>query len=128
MKYQVTLNGKIYEVDVDKTNTAIITNISDTIASPVTTVSSNSQTTNQPNKTSSVTPGTGESVKAPMPGSILKINKKKGDSVKAGDVIMILEAMKMENEIVATRDGTITSITVSKGAAVDTDDILAYID
>ncbi|MGP1544518.1 MAG: biotin/lipoyl-containing protein [Candidatus Fimenecus sp.] len=128
MKYQVTLNGKIYEVDVDKTNNAIITNMSDTIASPVTTISSNSQTTNQPNKTSSVTTGTGESVKAPMPGSILKINIKKGDSVKAGDVIMILEAMKMENEIVATRDGTITSITVSKGAAVDTDDILAYID
>ena len=69
----------------------------------------------------------GEAVKSPMPGNILKINVTQGQKVNEGDVIMILEAMKMENEIVATRSGTIAQIAVSKGAVVETGAVLAVI-
>ena len=62
-----------------------------------------------------------------MPGNILKINVKAGDAVKKGDVLCILEAMKMENEIFAPVDGTVTSLPVSKGASVQTDEVLATI-
>ena len=69
----------------------------------------------------------GETVTAPMPGNILKIVAQQGQKVNEGDVIMILEAMKMENEIVATKSGTIAQIVVSKGATVDTGAALAVI-
>ena len=59
-------------------------------------------------------------VKAPMPGNILDVKVKAGASVKAGDVLVILEAMKMENEIMAPKDGTVTQVVVAKGATVDT--------
>ena len=63
-------------------------------------------------------------VKAPMPGNILDVKVKAGDSVKAGDVLVILEAMKMENEIVAPQDGTVASINVHKGDTVNSGDTL----
>ena len=69
----------------------------------------------------------GEVVSSPMPGNILKVNVAQGQQVAEGDVIMILEAMKMENEIVATKAGTIAQICVSKGATVDTGAALAVI-
>ncbi|MCM1148906.1 MAG: biotin/lipoyl-binding protein, partial [Butyricicoccus sp.] len=62
----------------------------------------------------------GETVAAPMPGTILRVNVNAGDAVKAGDVLMILEAMKMENEIPAPRDGTVAQIVAQKGTSVDT--------
>ena len=63
-------------------------------------------------------------VKAPMPGNILDVKVKAGASVKAGDVLVILEAMKMENEIVAPQDGTVASINVNKGDNVNSGDVL----
>ena len=57
---------------------------------------------------------------APMPGTILKVNVTQGQAVKAGTVLCILEAMKMENEIMTSKDGTVTQVLVSKGSAVDT--------
>ena len=62
----------------------------------------------------------GEPVNAPMPGNILKVNVSQGQAVKAGDVLVILEAMKMENEITAPRDGTVAQVVTAKGAVVDT--------
>ena len=62
----------------------------------------------------------GEVVAAPMPGNILKVNVSQGQAVKAGDVLVVLEAMKMENEIMAPRDGSVAQVVVSKGAVVDT--------
>ena len=62
----------------------------------------------------------GEAVNAPMPGNIVKINVKAGDAVKAGDVLVVLEAMKMENEIMAPRDGTVAQVVTQKGAKVET--------
>lgn len=63
-------------------------------------------------------------VKAPMPGNIMKINFKVGDSVKRGDVLVVLEAMKMENDICAPQDGTVASVNVAQGATVSTDEVL----
>ncbi len=71
--------------------------------------------------------GEGEQVNAPMPGNILAVNVKEGDSVKKGQVLMILEAMKMENEIMAGVDGTVTSVCVTKGATVETGAVLCTI-
>ena len=62
----------------------------------------------------------GEPVNAPMPGNILRIDVKEGDKVKAGQTLLILEAMKMENEIAAPKDGTVVQIATSKGAVVET--------
>ena len=64
-------------------------------------------------------------VKSPFPGTILKVNVSAGQAVKSGDVLMVIEAMKMENEIRAPKDGVVASVNVSKGAAVATDDLLA---
>ena len=64
------------------------------------------------------------SVKAPMPGNILDVKVKAGASVKSGDILVILEAMKMENEIVAPQDGTVASVNVSKGDTVNSGDVL----
>ena len=64
------------------------------------------------------------SVNAPMPGNILDVRVKPGDSVKAGDVLLILEAMKMENEISAPQDGTVASVNVRKGDVVNSGDLL----
>ncbi len=71
--------------------------------------------------------GEGEQVNAPMPGTILSVNVKEGDAVKKGQVLFILEAMKMENEIMANVDGTITSVCVAKGATVETGALLCTI-
>jgi len=69
-----------------------------------------------------------EVVKAPMPGTILSINVKEGDNVKKGQILLILEAMKMENEIVSPRDGKIAKIVVSKGSSVNTGDYMVIIE
>lgn len=69
-----------------------------------------------------------EVVVAPMPGNIWKIEVKEGDKVKAGDILLILEAMKMENEILAPRDGVVSSINTTQGATVNTGDKLVVLD
>ena len=71
--------------------------------------------------------GEGEQVSAPMPGTILSVNGKEGDAVKKGQVLMVLEAMKMENEIMANVDGVVTSVGVTKGATVETGALLCTI-
>jgi len=103
-KYVVTLNGKNYEVEVEK-NTAKITNTT-AAAAPA------------------AAPAGGANVTAPMPGTVLNVVAPVGTAVKAGDVILILEAMKMENDIVAPCDGTVASV-AAKGTSVNTDDVLA---
>lgn len=75
-----------------------------------------------------VAAGNGQKVNAPMPGTILKVNVAAGDAVKAGDVLMILEAMKMENEIMAPADGKVSSVTVAQGQSVDTGATLCTIE
>ena len=69
-----------------------------------------------------------EVVESPMPGNIWKILVKEGDAVKSGDTLLILEAMKMENEILAPRDGVVSSINTTEGASVNTGDKLVVLD
>lgn len=125
MKYVVTLNGKNYEVDVTETD-AVITSVTDAVvpapapvAAPVATAA--------PAAPAAQSAVAGEPVKSPMPGNILSVNISAGQSVNAGDVLFILEAMKMENEIVAPASGTVKQVLVSKGSVVDTDEVLAVL-
>ena len=118
-KYNVTVNGVTYEVLVEEVSAAgavAPAPAAAPVAAPVAAPAA-----------APAPAGAGEAVKAPMPGTIMKINVSVGDKVKKGDIICILEAMKMENEIFAPVDGTVTSLPVSKGASVQTDEVLATI-
>ena len=126
MKYKVTLNGKTYEVEVEETD-AVIVNVSD--AAPVVPPAAPAH----PAPVASAAPAApaaaadGVKVLAPMPGTILAMNVSVGQAVKAGKVLLVLEAMKMENEITAPSDGIVKQILVQKGASVDTDAALVVI-
>lgn len=123
MKYVVNLNGKKYEVDVTESD-AILTSVTD--AAPVAAPAPAAPAPAQPAAPAAAS-AQGVSVVCPMPGTILEVKVQNGQAVKAGDVMFILEAMKMENDIVAPQDGTVKQILVSKGASVDTDAVLAII-
>ena len=137
MKYNVTLNGKIYEVDVTESDAVVtgITQVPVAVAAPavapvaVAPVAAPAAPAEAPAAAPAVAPvsADGTQVKAPMPGTILAVKKNVGEAVKAGDVIVVLEAMKMENDIVAPCDGTVKSINAPKGSTVNTDDVLAVI-
>ena len=136
MKYNVTLNGKIYEVDVTETD-AIVTGISQVpvmaaapvapVAAPVAAPAVEAAPEAPAAPAAPVAVADGTQIKAPMPGTVLAVKKSVGDAVKAGDVVVVLEAMKMENDIVAPCDGTVKSINAPKGSTVNTDDVLAVI-
>ena len=137
MKYNVTLNGKIYEVDVTESDAVVtgITQVPVAVAAPavapvaVAPVAAPTAPAEAPAAAPAVAPvsADGTQVKAPMPGTILAVKKNVGEAVKAGDVIVVLEAMKMENDIVAPCDGTVKSINAPKGSTVNTDDVIAVI-
>ena len=111
-KYRVNVNGTVYEVELEE-----ITGAAPAAAAPVA----------APAAASAAAPAGGEKVCAPMPGTILSVNVSNGSAVKKGDVLMILEAMKMENEIMAPCDGTVTSVAAAKGAAVESGALLCTI-
>ena len=129
MKYKVTLNNRVYEVEVEQGEAMLVDEYALAApAAPTAAVAAAPVAAAAPAAAAApVSVAAGEAVKSPMPGNILKINVTQGQQVKEGDVIMILEAMKMENEIVATRSGTIAQIAVSKGAVVETGAVLAVI-
>lgn len=130
-KYVVTLNGKNYEVEVEK-NTAKLTNTT-AAAAPAAAPAPKAAPAPAPVAAPApapapapvaAAPAGGANVTAPMPGTVLNVVAPVGTAVKAGDVILILEAMKMENDIVAPCDGTVASV-AAKGTSVNTDDVLA---
>ena len=123
MKYIVNLNGKNYEVEVEEGSASVVS-VAD---APAATAPAAAPATAAAPVTTSAPSGSGEKVVAPMPGTILSVSVSEGKSVKAGDIIMILEAMKMENEIVAPCSGTVTQVLVQKGSTVDTNAVLAVI-
>lgn len=128
MKYVVTLNGKNYEVEVNETD-AVVTNISDAVYTPAPVVAPAPVAAPAPAAApvAQSVSAEGTVIAAPMPGSIVNINVTVGQAVKAGDVVIILEAMKMENDITAPCDGTVKQIITTKGATVNTDDVLLVI-
>ncbi len=125
MKYKVTLKGRTYEVEVEAGEAILLDEYeaiapSAPAAAPVAAPAAAPAAAAPAPAAAPVVTGAGEPVNAPMPGNILKVNVTNGQAVKAGDVLCVLEAMKMENEIMAPKDGTVTQVLVSKGANVDT--------
>ena len=118
MKYRVTLNDKIYEVEVEETDATLIS-VSDARANAQSAVvSTTSQTAAQP-QAAPITPGAGETVSSPLPGNVIEISASEGQAVKSGQVLCVIEAMKMENEVLSPRDGTVLKVVTTRGAAVE---------
>ncbi len=131
MKYVVTLNGKNYEVEVAETEATVLS-VTDAPAAAPAPVAAPAPAAAPapvaaPAPAAAPVAGEGEKVLAPMPGTVLGVKVNVGDAVKAGDVVVVLEAMKMENDIVAPCDGTVKQILVQKTSTVNTDDVLAVI-
>ena len=134
MKYKITLNGKCYEVVVEKGQAVIENEYEAPVAAapaapaPVAAPAPAATPAAAPAPAAApVATAAGEQIKAPMPGTILKVNVTQGAAVKKGDVLVVLEAMKMENDIVAPRDGSIAQVVATKGSSVDTGAVLVVL-
>lgn len=127
-KYLIKVNGNQYEVEVEEVRegnsvSQNINEVKEVKTAPAAVTKTLTQKPAAAVKDNSVPEGA-STITSPMPGTILKIDVKKGDVVKKGQVLLILEAMKMENEIAAPNDGGITSVNVEKGASVNAGDVL----
>ena len=118
-KYRVNVNGTTYEVEVEELTGAAAA-ASAQAAAPAAPAA--------PAAASAPAPAGGEKIVSPMPGNILDVRVNVGDAVKSGQVLMILEAMKMENEIMSPRDGKVTAVSVKKGDMVEPDTLLCVIE
>lgn len=123
MKYIVKLNQKIYEVEIEKAGTSAQPNP----AAPKPAAAPQTAASLKPPASPPSSDAGGTEIECPMPGKILSITASVGQRVSAGQCLMVLEAMKMENEIVAPRDGTVKQILVSQGTVVNTGDVLAVL-
>lgn len=109
-KYRVNVNGTAFEVEIEEMTGAP--------AAPAVAAAA---------PAAPAAPAGDEKITAPMPGTILAVNVTSGSAVKKGDVLMILEAMKMENEIMCPRDGVVASVNTSKGATVESGTLLCVL-
>lgn len=128
-KFIINVNGNSYEVEVEEVGgaSASISRPAPKAAAPAAAAPAAPKAAAP--ASAPVTASAGQEViESPMPGNIWKILVKEGQEVKSGDVLLILEAMKMENEILAPRDGKVASITTSEGSAVNTGDKLVIMD
>ena len=132
MKYKVTLNGRTYEVEVEAGKAMLLDEYEAIVptAAPAAAPAAAAPAAPAAAPAAAAAPavtGAGEAINAPMPGTILKVNVTQGQAVKEGEVLCVLEAMKMENEIMAPKAGTVTQVVTSKGASVNTGDALIVI-
>ncbi len=110
-KYRVTVNGTVYEVELEELTGSA------PVSAPAAPAAASAP----------AAPAAGEQIRAPMPGNILAVNVTAGQTVKKGDVLMVLEAMKMENEIMCPRDGVVASVNTTKGASVESGTLLCVL-
>ena len=118
-KYNITVNGTSYEVVVEEVSS------SGAVAAPVAAPTA-APAAVKPAAPKAAAPAAkgGVSITAPMPGTILDVKVSVGQSVKKGETVCVLEAMKMENDIPASQDGVVASVNVQKGASVGANDVL----
>nr|MCR5760947.1 biotin/lipoyl-binding protein [Sphaerochaetaceae bacterium] len=132
-EYTVTVNGKAYGVKLDKANATVNgvaypINVAYGIDEEAVAKTAATAPAAAPAAAAApVAPGAGEKVVAPMPGLVLRVEVKQGQAVKSGQLVMVMEAMKMENEIFAPCDGTVSSISVSQGQQLQSGDVLMTI-
>lgn len=119
-QYKVTINGNKYDIGIVETTLGDVKSVDNSAQTAV------AQPKPVAEKTAPVNAGNGMKVMAPMPGTVLKIKAKSGASIKKGDPIIVLEAMKMENEIAATADGIVT-VCVAEGTKINSGDVIATI-
>ena len=118
-KFQVTVNGNTYEVEVEEVGGSFSPLATPVVAAPVA----------QPKAApaAAAVPANAAKVVAPMPGKIVDVKVSVGQQIKEGDLVAILEAMKMENEVFASASGTVASVNVSSGAMVEANDVIVSI-
>ncbi|WP_432665474.1 biotin/lipoyl-containing protein [Wukongibacter baidiensis] len=134
-KFNITVDGKTYEVEVEEIGGGSTTSLSRRTAVQKTVTPQNTMTSAPvakrpapaPKPAAAPAPAGGNTITAPMPGTILDIKVNVGDTVSNGDVLLILEAMKMENEIMAPAGGKVVSVNATKGASVNAGDVLIVI-
>ncbi len=126
MKYKVTLNNKTYEVEVEQ-GQAMLLDEYEAVApaapaapAPVAAAPAAAAAPAPAAAPAAAVTAAGEPVNAPMPGTVLRVEVTQGAAVKAGQLLVVLEAMKMENEILAPKDGTVAQVVVQKGSTVET--------
>ncbi len=120
-KFNVNVNGTVYSVEVEEVGGTVA-------AAPVAPAAAPAAApAPAPKKEAAAAPAGSITVEAPMPGKVLSVNVKAGDKVEAGDVLLILEAMKMQNEIMAPEDGTVSDVRVSAGDTVATGDVMVVL-
>ena len=132
MKYKVTLNNRVYEVEVEAGQAMLLDEYevaAPAAPAPVVAAAPVAAPVAAPAAAPAAPAAVaaGETVTAPMPGTILKVNVAQGQAVKEGELLVVLEAMKMENEIFAPKAGSVAQVVVSKGSSVNTGDVLVVI-
>ena len=132
MKYKVTLNNRVYEVEVEAGKAMLLDEYEVAAPAAPAPVVAAAPVAAAPVAAPAAAPApaaiaAGEAVTAPMPGTILKVNVTQGQAVKEGELLCVLEAMKMENEIFAPKAGSVAQVVVSKGSSVNTGDVLVVI-
>ncbi len=116
-KFLINVNGTSYEVEVEEVGGAA------PVAAPAPAAAPKAAPAAAP----AAVPAGGKKINAPMPGTVVDVKVNAGDTVKKGQILVILEAMKMENEIMAPEDGKVVSVVTTKGAAVNTGDALVVL-
>lgn len=123
--YRVTVNGIAYDVEVEELGSAAAAPAAQAApAAPAVQAAPKAAPAPAAKKAAPAGPAGASAIKAPMPGTIIKMNAKPGAAVKKGDVLCVLEAMKMENDIMAPADGMVATVEVSAGQSVQTDAVL----